>query len=257
MTVLRRQHRAACGLAALLALPPAVLAGTFSISPLRVDFSGPVKTAALTVRNEDATAVVVQAEGLFWSQDGAGDALASSRDLLVSPAVFTLPPGGQQLVRVALRRAPDPDRELAYRLIVQEVPQAAAPQFTGLQVALRLSVPVFVAPAQSATRPAAMAWTAQQDTHGTLTVIARNDGPAHERIHRFTVRSGDGSRLVAEQSSLAYVLPGASRRWTFDDDEITRTDATSAAPAGIPGPYRLEGTTDRGVFATELTFTQD
>jgi fimbrial chaperone protein len=171
--------------------------------------------------------------------------------------VFTLPPGGQQLVRVALRRAPDPDRELAYRLIVQEVPQAAAPQFTGLQVALRLSVPVFVAPAQSATRPAAMTWTAQQDTHGTLTVIARNDGPAHERIHRFTVRSGDGSRLVAEQSSLAYVLSGASRHWTFDDDEITRTDATSAPPAGIPSPYRLEGTTDRGVFATELTFTQD
>ncbi|MCE3284964.1 MAG: hypothetical protein K0R70_1220, partial [Steroidobacteraceae bacterium] len=59
--MLRRQHLTACGLAALLALPPAVLAGTFSISPLRVDFAGPAKTAALTVRNEDAAAVVVQA----------------------------------------------------------------------------------------------------------------------------------------------------------------------------------------------------
>jgi fimbrial chaperone protein len=244
-------------LAALLALPPAVLAGTFSISPLRVDFAGRAKTAALTVRNEDATAVVVQAEGLSWSQEGAADALASSGDLLVSPAVFTLQPGGQQLVRVALRRAPDPDRELAYRLIVQEVPQASAPQFTGLRVALRLSVPVFVAPVQSTTRPAAMAWTAQQDASGTLTVVARNDGPSHERIHRFTVRSGDGSRILAEQSSLAYVLPGASRRWTFVAEELTRTDATSAPLAGIPGPCRLEGTTDRGVFATELTFTPD
>ena len=150
--VSRHSIAALAGLAALFALSSAG-AGTFTISPLRVDFTGAASTAALTVRNEEAAPVVVQAEGLAWSQDGGQDAFQPTRDLLVSPAVFTLAPGGSQLVRVALRRGPDATRELSYRMMLQEVPQAASPDFTGLQVALRLSIPVFVAPlAPSAPR---------------------------------------------------------------------------------------------------------
>ena len=103
---------ALAGVVALIAATAAV-ASTFTISPLRVDFAGQTTTAALTVRNEDATAVVVQAQGMAWSQADGQDALDPSRDLLISPAVFTLPPGGSQLVRVALRRSPDATRELA------------------------------------------------------------------------------------------------------------------------------------------------
>lgn len=245
---LRIPTQAICGLAALLALPPAVVAGTFTISPLRVDFTGTATTAALTVRNEDATAVVVQAQAARWTQDGGQDALEPSRDVLVSPAVFTLPPGGQQLVRVALRRAADPSRELAYRLTLQEVPQAAAPGFTGLQVALRLSVPMFVAPV-AAAQPS-VAWSLSHDADGHLAITARNDGEAHARIHRFALKTSDGAATLFEQPGLAYVLPGASRRWTFDDNnDNTRTNAIS--------PVRLEGTTDRGAFATELATAQD
>ena len=117
---LRRNISAWAGLAALLALSPA-FAGTFTISPLRVDFADATGMAVLTVRNEDATPVVVQTQGLAWSQEAGQDALAPSRDLLISPAVFTLQPGGSQLVRVALRRKVDPARELTYRVLLQEV----------------------------------------------------------------------------------------------------------------------------------------
>jgi fimbrial chaperone protein len=248
--VLRHSHvTLACGLAAcLVALSPAASAGTFSISPLRVDFSGPRTTAALTVRNEDASAVVVQAEGMAWSQPGGEDTLTASRDLLVSPAVFTLAPGAQQLVRVALRRVPDPARELSYRLIVQEVPQAAAPEFTGLRVALRLSVPVFVAAGEPGAP--ALAWSARREPDGALAVTARNDGPVHARVQRFALHAGDTT--VAGQPSLAYVLPGASRRWTFP------ASGDTAPPTAWPTtPYRLEGMTDRGPFATELSLERE
>ena len=99
---------AVTGLAMLLALSAPAVAGSFSISPLRVDFTATSSTAALTVRNEEAAPVVVQTQGLGWSQEGGQDALAPSRDLLISPAVFTLQPGGSQLIRVALRRNVDP-----------------------------------------------------------------------------------------------------------------------------------------------------
>ena len=109
---------------------------------------------------------MVQTQGLAWSQEGGQDALTPSRDLLVSPAVFTLPAGGSQLVRVALRRNVDPARELTYRLLLQEVPQAASPDFNGLQIALRLSVPVFVEPLAPATPQ--IAWVATRGTDGKL-----------------------------------------------------------------------------------------
>jgi fimbrial chaperone protein len=240
------------GLAALLALPPAV-AGTFTISPLRVDFANATGMAVLTVRNEDAKPVVVQTQGLAWSQEGGQDALTPSRDLLLSPAVFTLPAGGSQLVRVALRRGVDPARELTYRVLLQEVPQAASPDFNGLQVVLRLSVPVFVAPLAPATPQ--VVWSATRSGDGKVSLSARNDGSAHARIHRFSVKTADGVTTVLDQPELAYVLPGSSRHWTFDDNNNTRPNAQSTTSPGMAGPYRLEGTTDRGSFATELQLT--
>jgi fimbrial chaperone protein len=248
--------RIVCGLAALTALSPAAFASSFSISPLRVDFSAATSTTALTVRNDDSVAVVIQAEGLAWSQASGQDALTPTPDLLVAPAVFTLAPGGSQLVRVALRRPVDPARELSYRLVLQEVPQTARPDFTGLQVALRLSVPVFVAPAVPAQPQ--VTWVAAREADGKLAVTARNDGTAHARIHRFAVTTTQGAAPVAEQPGLSYVLPGSTRRWTFDDNNNdTRASATTTARPPLAGPYRLEGTTDGGAFSTELTVAAD
>jgi len=249
---LRRNISAWAGLAALLALSPA-FAGTFTISPLRVDFADDTSMAVLTVRNEDATPVVVQTQGLVWSQEAGQDALTPSRDLLISPAVFTLQPGGSQLVRVALRRNVDPVRELTYRVLLQEVPQAASPNFNGLQVVLRLSVPVFVEPLAPATPQ--VAWVAARGGDGKLSLSARNDGSAHARIHGFSVKTADGAITVLDQPELAYVLPGSSRHWTFDDNNNTRLNAQSTTGPGMAGPYRLEGTTDRGSFVTELQLT--
>jgi len=252
---LRKIIPAAFGLAALVALSAPAAAGTFTISPLRVDFADTTGTAALTIRNEDAVPVVVQTQGLAWSQEGGQDALAPSRDLLISPAVFTLPPGGSQLVRVALRRGVDPVRELTYRLTLQEVPQAASPDFNGLQVALRLSVPVFVEPRAAAAPD--VSWAAARDADGKLSVTARNDGSAHARILSFSVKTADGATTVLEQPGLTYVLPGSSRQWILDDNNNTRPHTQSTASPGKAGPYRLEGTTDRGSFATELTLAAD
>jgi fimbrial chaperone protein len=252
---LRRTISAAFGLTALLALSVPAAAGTFTISPLRVDFSDTAGTAVLTIRNEEAAPVMVQTQGLAWSQEGGQDALSPSRDLLISPAVFTLPAGGSQLVRVALRRGVDPARELSYRLTLQEVPPAASPGFKGLQVALRLSVPVFVAPLAPAEPQ--LTWAATRDPAGKLAVTVRNDGSAHAHLLRYSVKTADGAVTVLEQPRHAYVLPGTSRLWTFDDNNNTRPNAQSTASLGTAGPYRLEGTTDRGSFAAELNLTAD
>ena len=77
------------------------------------------------------------------------------------------------------------------------------------------------------------------------------------RIQRFVLKTADSTATVLEQPALSYVLAGAVRQWSFDDNNNTRPNAQSTASPGKAGPYRLEGTTDQGSFATELTLTAD
>jgi fimbrial chaperone protein len=233
--------------AAAFGLPVAAAhGGTFTISPLRVELSQSASTAALTVRNEESKPVVVQAEALLWQQAGGIDQLTATHDVLVSPPVFTIPANGSQLIRLALRRPVDPSRELTYRLLLQEVPSQPDPQFTGLTVALRLSIPVFVA----ATQPAepTLEWSASRASNGALAITARNDGTAHARVFKFSVQPVEAGSAAIEQSVAAYILAGQARTWTLDND--------TAKPAAT-NRLRLKGITDRGEIEAELAVARE
>jgi len=230
--------------AAVFGLPPSQAhAGTFSISPLRVELSSSAQTGVLTIRNQEATPVVVQASTQLWEQAEGQERLSPTRDVLVSPAVFTIPANGSQIVRVALRRAPDGERELSYRLILTEVPQPANPDFTGLSVALRLSLPVFVAPAAEAQPQ--LEWSATRNADGRLALAARNSGTAHARVLSFTVAPATGDDGAIAQNTTAYILPGQSRTWTLDKNHNEATSNTDWQR------LRVKGTTEAGDFEVE------
>ncbi len=230
--------------AAAIGLPPSPAhAGTFSISPLRVELSSGSQTGALTIRNQDAAPVVVQAEAVLWQQSDGLDQLTPTRDVLVSPAVFTVPGNGSQLVRVALRVPADAQRELSYRVILTEVPQQASAGFTGLNVALRLSLPVFVAPV--ATAQPQLQWSATRNADGTIALTARNGGNAHDRILSFSAAPSTGSATAASQDVAAYLLPGQARTWTLDNKQNQIVSSTDW------NRLRVKGTTEAGDFEVE------
>ena len=231
--------------AAWILSPTPVQAGTFSVSPLRVDLSSKVQTGALTIRNQRDSEVAVEAQGMLWEQVDGQDRLTPTRDVLVSPVVFTLPANGSQLVRVALQRRADPDRELSYRLILTEVPPQASPNFTGLNVALRLSLPIFVEPV-AAAQPK-LEWTATRGSGDGLDVTALNTGAAHARVLSLSVAPVDDPAAAIPQQAAAYILPGQSRTWVLN---INQKDGTS----GIDGrPLRVNGITESGDFAAEIS----
>ena len=219
-------------------------AGTFSISPLRIELSAGAQTGALTIRNQEESPVVVQAELMLWEQVDGEDLLSPTRDVLVSPPVFTLPGNGSQLVRVALRRPADTQRELSYRLILTEVPQQASPDFNGLNVALRLSLPIFVAPSAAASQR--LEWSSARNADGAITITARNAGNAHARILKFSIAPAAASAAAIPQDVTAYVLPGQARTWTFDKKHNGTTSSTDW------NRLRLKGTTEAGDFEVEI-----
>jgi fimbrial chaperone protein len=224
--------------------PTQVHAGTFSISPLRAELSSRAQTGALTLRNQESTPVVVQAEVLLWEQVEGEDKLSPTRDVLVSPAVFTIPGNGSQLVRVALRRPADAKQELSYRLILTEVPQQASPEFTGLNVALRLSLPVFVAPATTAEPR--VEWSAARSAEGALALSARNAGNAHARVLNFNVAPAGSATAGVQQDVTAYLLPGQARTWTLDKKQNETTSSTDWQR------LLVKGTTEAGDFEVEI-----
>ncbi len=163
------------------------LASSFNISPIRVELAGGRRTEALTLRNADEAPVVVQVHVVAWSQRDGVDQFDATREMLVTPPVLQLPGNGEQIVRVALRGQPDRSQELAYRVVFEEVPQAAPAGFTGLRVALRLSVPIFIAPAAGKAH-ADLSWELRALPDGQLEVAATNHGSAHSQVTDFEVQ---------------------------------------------------------------------
>ena len=240
--VLRAALRRAVALT-LLAAATTAAAGSFSISPIRVEIAGGGRVQVLTVRNEEDRPVVVQLRTLAWSQVDGQDRLEATRDLLATPPLFTLAAHGQQVVRVATRRGADAVRELDYRLLVEEVPPAAPAGFTGLQVALRLSLPVFVQP--QAAAHAALSWSAAWLADGRLQLRARNDGAAHVQVLDFDVQLPGASQPPLHNSLARYLLPGSAAEWTLE----------APAAAARAGALRLRGASDQGEFTADVSAT--
>jgi fimbrial chaperone protein len=227
------------GVLSLLAIGPAY-AGSIAVNPVRVVLSATQTTGALVVRNSGAEPSVVQLQIVSWSQQDGKDVYVPTKDLLGTPPIFTVPPGGSQTVRVGLRQRTDGNTEGAYRLIMQEVPPPPKPEFRGLQVALRLSVPVFVTPAVAPS--STLAWQANLTSQGDLKVSAANTGNTHVQVLRYKLSSSGAELSTATPAEAAYVLPGQRREWNMR--------FTSAPAAG--STVRIDAQTDAGDMQADV-----
>jgi fimbrial chaperone protein len=198
--------------------------GAFQVFPIGLEFAPGKAVSALTVRNDGEGPTVIQIEAVAWAHSDGEDSYLPSRDLLVFPPIATIAPGSEQIVRVALRRAADPERELSYRIYLREVPPRPVPGFRGLQVVLRIGIPVFVAP--RAPKSSALAWRASLRSHGTIVVSARNTGNTRAKLPSFAIlRQGDADP-IARHAEMAYVLSGQYRKWTLRTDAKDLTAAS-------------------------------
>ena len=225
--------QAALGLAIFIGAIPLSRAGSFTVNPVRITLSPGRAVAAITVSNVGKEASVIQLETSRWTQEDDKDVLTPSNEILATPPIFTLPPGGSQIVRVGLRRAADAQRELTYRLVLREVPPPQ-PIAQGLRVALAISMPVFVI--SSHPTFSNLQWQAVRLAAGSIQLQATNTGNAHVQIGAIELSAPSSSSPVVKQSVATYVLPGSTRSWTFK----------SAVDVSVGTILRLQASTDGG-----------
>jgi len=235
--------RALAGFLLFAAAVEIAVAGAFAVNPVRLSLSDEHRVEAVTVRNQGQEAAVVQMETAVWTQAGGQDVYSPTREILVTPPIFTVPAGGSQIVRVGLRRAVDVRRELAYRLFFQEVPPPPKPGQRGLRVALRIGVPVFVPVAT--TSPPALRWQLAQTAPGVFQVDAVNVGNSHVRVMGLKLSPIDGDRTMSARGVSGVLLAGQGRSWQVDLDEpIIRNSIRVTADTG-------DGEVDGGIIPVQ------
>lgn len=196
----------ACAAALTWSVPAS--AGTLQVNPVLLEIDAGRRTATVTLRNAEATPVTIRAYALEWRQTGGQDVYTETRAVIVSPPIFTIPPGGTQIVRVGLR-SPSAGPQ-AYRLIVEEVPDATPSE--GIRIALRLNLPLYASVAVGDA--GALRWSAMRGPDGGWTVEAANPGSGYVRVNPAMAQAATGIRF-ADTIAFGTVLPGASRRWTI------------------------------------------
>lgn len=193
-----------------------VFAGMIGVSPLRVDFDGVHKSGVVRVFNTGETDMSMQVDARSWAQaEDGSDEYDSASDVIAVPPIFSIAPGETQIVRVGLVGGQRPDRELAHRLFLTELPQPTFDPLGGkLRMRLIVSLPIFTAPSV-APPDADLEIVETSFEEGRLRARFRNPGNTHIRVQQVTAVGSNGSD-AGSTGAAVYLLPGATRDFYFE-----------------------------------------
>ncbi len=210
---MRRRH-VMTGLG-LLCLPrlasanlPLITGRNVEISPIMLNLGGPGSTATCTVFNNGTAPTTSQIRLRRWTQVDGQDVLTDTNDVVASPPIMTIAPGAKQIVRVANLTAATGASELAYRMLLNELPEAGSLTNNGITVLVAFNLPVFIAGADA--QPPQLTATFIQGVDGKPILRLHNDGDVHARLAdiSYTTKAG----LIFKLPGLVgYVLPHSMR----------------------------------------------
>lgn len=188
-----------------------VLAGPFSVTPVRIFMDPKDKAIAVTITNEGDDELVMQADVFTWKQKADGeDDLTLTEDLLLSPPIIKLAGKSRQVVRLARLRPLQQADQLTYRMIVREIPDARQNKGSlQLQIALAFSLPVFITPPKAKYK---LDCAAERTAPDTIRAACENTGNAYTQLIDFALTSPDGNKLAGLDRG-GYILPTVKRNF--------------------------------------------
>ena len=214
----------------MLGASQAQAASSVLIWPIDPVLEADQQASALWLENRGNETANLQIRVFGWSQSGFAEQYQNQRDVIGSPPVAKIEPGQKQLVRLTRTKDVPPGQELAYRIIIDEIPSAQPATADGGKTAaairfqMRYSVPLFAYgeglwSKEDSTRARdpkgvglpQLSWrTVAVD--GKPYVEVRNQGAVHARLTDVAIKQAGQSKPMAE-GLLGYVLPGAVMRW--------------------------------------------
>ena len=221
------------------------------------------RATAIWLENRGTETVSMQIRVLSWTQNNREDGYEPQDQVLASQPIAEIGPGQRQLVRLMNTRPAPEGKEVAYRVLVDELPSTAtaanpdrAAQGSGsgmgIKLQIRYSIPLFVSGKGNWFKPRAdrkrdpataaqpvLNWRTERDDSGYYLVVG-NSGNAHARLTAAQWVRGDETKLI-NAGLLGYVLPGALMRWRLENPP----------PAGFAPQARVNGGSAPVVFAAQ------
>lgn len=228
-----RRRTALSGLAASVAglvLPLTCAAAELGVMPVSVQLDREHARAVLRVVNLGREPATVQADALLWQRQAGRDIEQPTKDLILSPPLFVVPPGRTQVLRVGLRGGFPVDEGRAYRLVLRELPPAPAsePRTAGqVRVLVAMRLPVLVAPQQARDSES---WSASRSADGQVAAEVVNHGNGHLKVGSLRLLGEDDATVVERHVGLV-LFPGERRRFPFE----------GAYDAGMPLKLEVRG----------------
>lgn len=222
-------------LVSLLVSVEAYAASSVLIWPIDPVLEADQQASALWLENRGNETANLQVRVFSWTQNGFDDQYQSQRDVVGSPPVAKIEPGHKQLVRLTRTRDAPPGQELAYRVIIDEIPsvEPAGSDSEGktdaaIRFQMRYSVPLFVYGSglwskEDLTRSrdpkgagaADLIWR-KVVIDGRTFIEIQNRGAVHARLTDVSFKQASSGHPIAE-GLLGYVLPGSAMRWPVPD----------------------------------------
>lgn len=202
---------------------PLVLAGgNFNLEPIQVEFtpSGSLATQSFMFTSTGDKPVAIQL-GMVTreiSLDGTEINTDADDQFLIYPPQLVIPPGEQQAVRITWLGDPIPTKELAFRIIAEQVPvdlteikQTEGGKTVSVKILFRYMGSVYIKPEGVASKLVLESASSQKDKAGAdkLVLNVANQGTAHRLLRniKVMVTAGSGQSItLAGEKQLEGVL---------------------------------------------------
>lgn len=181
-----------------------VWAASFSVSPVIAHITEQERITSFTIKNQAQSQTAIESQLFRWQQINGEEKLTPAPELLVTPAIFKLDGSASQIIRVGIRQPVTTEQEQSYRLILKEIPSLPKPGFQGLNVLLRISIPIFVS--KNLASPT-LNWRASVDENGKLVLDIDNSGFGHTKLLHISLQ-GDNQNQPLHIKRQVYLLAG-------------------------------------------------
>lgn len=200
-----------------------VAGGAFELSPAIVEFfpsgGGATQSFIVTSTGDEPVAVQLDVVTRAMSPDGSELNEKSSDDFIIYPPQMIVPPGTKQAVRVTWIGDPNPSKELAYRLVAEQLPinlsqVTSVDKQTGatvnVTVTLRYLSSVYITPPNASPKVVVESATHEKSDNGedSLVVVLDNQGTARRILDgvSLNVSSANGQTVTLKQEQLKGLL---------------------------------------------------
>lgn len=190
----------------------AFASASLQVSPVLLDTPAPGAVATVNVGNQDTEPTEIQVRLFRWRQADGEEKLEETRDVVASPPIASISPGGSLTVRVICTAQTPVEPEEAYRLVIDQLPRADRAGHTLVSMLLRQVLPVFFG--RPDRNPPAVTWSLAHGPHGFV-LRAHNAGERRLRIAKVTIAAGSGRPIVMGGGLLGYVLGQSDMSWTL------------------------------------------